>query len=349
MEAIHFRPASPSVQIRNYRVEPATGKSPALLGNIGDDLARLLEDAVRLCISANPREVALALSGGIDSSLLAGIGSRLGLRHALTVFSAPKAKSVGLSARLTRELNLQHECIELTPEWVTGSLTRRCIFRAGCAPTLTGGRLLWYAAQRGYSSVLFGHAGEDIFLRGEKYSDPEKYVATMVRIMNSCAGGEEVKASALLSLLSERALVGSDLELLTYLSESDIARDPHEVGDELESQCLGIEISVPFLSLPLSEMLMALSPAQRMYESIGGYWQYRILRSVLRPRLAAQVIGGPKEASFSTYGPISFATGDRLQESFGGQCRSLGDAWSVISEALFYPKTGRPQVETLAG
>lgn len=81
------------------------------------DLKKALFEAVLDTINKNSSSLAVAFSGGIDSSLLAKICKDVGMKFTLLTVGFPLSQDIEFSKQIALKLNLSHIISVLTPEY----------------------------------------------------------------------------------------------------------------------------------------------------------------------------------------------------------------------------------------
>ena len=80
------------------------------------NLKKALFEAVIHAINNNSSSLAIAFSGGIDSSLLAKICKDLGMKFTLLTVGFPLSHDIEFSKEIALKLNLSHKISVLKPE-----------------------------------------------------------------------------------------------------------------------------------------------------------------------------------------------------------------------------------------
>jgi asparagine synthase (glutamine-hydrolysing) len=155
--------------------------------------------------SVDLQQVGVLLSGGIDSTIIAGHASQLGVRRAWTIAVDPLAPDVIAAEHVASRLGLEWECICCEPRpvelgVVAAEVVNRSILEESCLHIVLASHL----SKRGVRVVLTGSGADELFIgyghlfrRMPKHLLQQRflneYFKLDLRAMNKIYGGSAVE------------------------------------------------------------------------------------------------------------------------------------------------------------
>jgi asparagine synthase (glutamine-hydrolysing) len=224
------------------------------------DCARLVGRAVRRRIDhRDGGPVVLALSGGIDSSILAALAverSREPL-HAVTI-GVPGGDDERAASAVARSLGVRHRFDETTADALDASLPRLVLTLGSQGPSYSA-YFVGAAARRlspAAKVLLVGEGADELFCGYQMHRDPLPYVHAALTALDAVPR-EATAASTLLPTVDrwrslEPAAVRSDLVALLRTHQ---LVNRHLVPFDHGAMAHGLECRVPYLDLRLARWL----------------------------------------------------------------------------------------------
>lgn len=143
--------------------------APPIEGNPADLIGSVLEDIGRLVIRSDV-PVGVALSGGVDSNLVAAMAVRHtnGPVHGFTVGYTGRDRhdETGMARECAIRLGIEHHCIRLDPTDVVAEFDSMCLLRDEPISDISGPgylALMRLSRQHGVPVLLMGQGGDELF------------------------------------------------------------------------------------------------------------------------------------------------------------------------------------------
>lgn len=143
--------------------------APPLEGNPADLIGPVLDDIGRLVIRSDV-PVGVALSGGVDSNLVAAMAVRhtSGPVHGFTVGYTGRDRhdETAMARECAQRLGIEHHCIRLDPETVATQFGDMCLMRDEPIADISGPgylALVRLAREKGVPVLLLGQGGDELF------------------------------------------------------------------------------------------------------------------------------------------------------------------------------------------
>lgn len=297
-----FKPDSPA---QSSAQSPGQSSATASYGENVASVRSALEHSIRERL-ASDRPIGLLLSGGIDSSAVAAIATRLvGPLPTWTVsWSDPAYDESAHAQRVATHLGLSHQLIHVEPQHVVAH------FDALLEPygelfadeSLLPTGLVCRAAARDVTVLLSGDGGDEMFGGYERYfwrdSPLDEYLDTF------CATRAALVASLLSQGGSSAAIHPQHTRLATEHLKEDSVRErrrrvdlvtylPHDILTKVDraSMQASVEVRAPFLGKSVTDMALALPSAH--------LWDVALSKAVLRGAVAdllpADILERPKQ------------------------------------------------------
>ena len=240
-----------------------------------ETLQNLLEQSIRRRVSGM-KEVAVAFSGGLDSSLVAFLASKCSISVLLVHVSLANRPEIEEAKRVAEELNLPLQVSLFRETEVEKVLSKvvELIEEPDPIKASIGVPIYWTAkktAEAGFKVLLAGTGADELFGGYKRYVN--EYLLH---------GAGEVSKTI--------------FEDIIGIHESNIERDVKICGFH------DVELRLPFASYPLAEFAIAL-PVELKIERKSGSLRKLVLRKV------AENIGLPDSISEKPKKAIQYATG----------------------------------------
>ena len=239
------------------------------IDRIADDCAAVLRRAVARRISHSEYfPVAIALSGGIDSTIIAGLsgGHPPGRVVAVTIGGAADDEDAAISARVAASLSLGHAFEKVSAEFLCARCARIVLACGAQGPAYTA-YCLGDAVRRhceGTRVALCGEGADELFFGYSMHLRPQAYVARAIDALASVPA-ESVEASPLLSIVARWPSVPPQrvhCELNGMLRTHQLV-NRHLIPFDHGMMAHGIECRVPFLDRQVAEFISAVPEPAR--------------------------------------------------------------------------------------
>ena len=266
LEGLHFKPVRTLV---SSEPEHITINTAARM------LQKLLEHSIRVRVSGL-KDIAVAFSGGLDSSVVAFLAKKCGVNVHLVHVSLPNQSETEVAKRTADELNLPLEVNMFDAKDVeeTVPLVIRIVEDPDPVKVAIGVPFYWIAMKTVESgfSVLFAGQGAD-----ELFGGYNRYVTEYL-------------------FLGEEKLLETMYTDVIKLHETNIERDVKICGFH------GIELRLPFSSYDLAEFALRLPLNMKIEKRADGLRKLVLRRLASNIGLPEAVVNRPKKA-------VQYATG----------------------------------------
>jgi asparagine synthase (glutamine-hydrolysing) len=279
---------SRSVELAPYAAmnSPETGVDPDALAIL---CAEDLREAVRKRVAhADRRPVAVALSGGLDSSVVAAL-ARDAASDVVTVTVAdrPDSTDVVYATRVARALGLEHHVHWIREADLLAELPRIVLAQAHTGPGYTP-YFLGQAVRRTVSSarvLLCGEGADETFSGYWMHVEPDTFVRRSVRRLRRL-DEELVARSSLLRRVAGWARGGPGVyDDVVDLIQHEQLVSRHLLPFDHGTMAHAIECRVPYLDPAVTDRIAQIPPAAR----VVGQTSKPLLRLVLGEVLGGQV------------------------------------------------------------
>jgi asparagine synthetase B (glutamine-hydrolysing) len=289
---------------------------------------KLLGSALRKIVSSPDAVVALALSGGYDSTLLAALIKAENFRSVAcyTIYDKDDLQDRAFGALMARELNLSHSLLRVSKEDFLDSLPA-LIWASGChGPVFTPYMLAKkvHDHHAGLRTLICGGGAEDnVWADQIPISLPVLLIAQLEALR--AAGAPELEQSELLTMLERQATAGDNhcfpLNYEQLVESNDIY--PFRAGCDAH----GLRCGFPYVD----PEVVALAKATRL-----GCGQKPVFRLVL-----AQLLGSDEllqKLETRSKEPLFFALWDNIIALGYALKQELGTAFCTNNPDLRYSR-----------
>jgi asparagine synthase (glutamine-hydrolysing) len=235
----------------------------------GDALARAVSRRVE---HSEVRPIVLALSGGIDSSLMAALASECRDQlAAVTVFDTEESLDPDYAARLSAHIDLRHRTYRIELSEFLAEFPRVVLEMAGPCPSYTP-YFIARAMKRFHPSakVLLCGEGADEFFVGYSLFLNDEYMRTRTMALRSCPS-ELIAQSALLERVAQWDSLGRDAAWgdLVDMFQRDQLVNLHLVPFDHGTMAHGVECRVPFLDHAVVQSVQMIPKGLRVLGRTG--------------------------------------------------------------------------------
>jgi asparagine synthase (glutamine-hydrolysing) len=255
-------------EIEQYYQLPAETDPDVTPEAAEEAVADLLQESVRTHLAADV-EVGVALSGGLDSSLIALI-ARQAIAGPLKTFTFgidTDHPDVTTARQIIRNIDCEHSEIIFTFEEYLAAIPETLMARENPSGTL--GLNLYLLSSKIIENVkvcLIGEGADELFGGYTEFLFPEKQLALWSsRCRQMLDAGVRVPAS--MQALADRVACQTrkdDLSTLFEINMGDQLAQRHLASVDASSMAWGVEMRVPFLDLDLVEYVSRLPMEVRM-------------------------------------------------------------------------------------
>jgi asparagine synthase (glutamine-hydrolysing) len=220
---------------------------------ITEQCAAILRRAVERRIShCEHFPVAVALSGGLDSTIIAGLSSGIpaGKIVAITIGGAPQDEDAMIALRVATGLSIPRRFESVSAESLYSSYPR-IVLAFGAQGAAYSAYFLGEAVRRhwtGAKVALCGEGADELFLGYRMHVDAGSYVERAVDALTDVSG-DSIEASPLLQLVAGwRSLDAQEIRTqLNRLLRTHQLANRHLIPFDHGMMAHGIECRVPFL------------------------------------------------------------------------------------------------------
>jgi asparagine synthase (glutamine-hydrolysing) len=195
-----------------WRVEERAAKQQLTIDDYGLRLRRLLDEAVRASLPER-EPVGVFLSGGLDSSCVAALTTRLHNApvHSYSIhFGAECPNELGFSSLVAKHCETEHHIIEITPDemWNLLPETMAHLDDPIGDPLTVPNLILGTAAKVDVNTILNGEGGDPCF------GGPKNQPMLLSRIYDDVATNDQLESSLVTSYLASFQKCAADLPFL---------------------------------------------------------------------------------------------------------------------------------------
>jgi asparagine synthase (glutamine-hydrolysing) len=250
----------------------------------------VLASAVASHLEADP-EVAIALSGGVDSSLLAALAGRP--LSSFTVCAAGGDPDATAARGVAAQLGLSHREVRVQPASYAAHIADAVVIEE--QPPALGALPLYFlfaSVARQARVCLMGEGADEVFGGYLDHVRPDRHAARLQARLGQLTRAGLRPTSAALELAELRA-AGPECALRANLGAA-LVRQHLELVDKY-SMAWGVEVRLPYLDADVYESGLALTSGSRLGET--GTVRKRLLREMLADRMpagSAGILAAPK-------------------------------------------------------
>ena len=282
--------ASAPPRIIDALKDPGAPRTDALdVDRIADDCAAALRQAVERRISHSEYfPVAIALSGGIDSTIIAGLssGHPQGRVVAITIGGAPDEEDATISARVAASLSLPHAFEQVSAEFLCAHYPRM-VLGCGAQGPAYAAYCLGDAMRRhcaGIKVALCGEGADELFLGYWMHVRAQAYVHRAIDALTNVPA-DSIDASPLLKVVAGwRSLDAPRIQReLNRMFRSHQLVNRHLIPFDHGMMAHGIECRVPFLDREVARFVSAVPECARTAGNTSKILLRLVASDLLRP------------------------------------------------------------------